>query len=92
MANLGAKNCTYLARFRYQGREFKKSLKTTNHDNARAAMHRVEDALHRLAIGLISVPDGVDPGDFIISGGTLRPAAPEPPPPKAVPALNQVIA
>jgi hypothetical protein len=85
MANLGVKNGTYLARFRYRGREYKKSLKTTSLDNARAAMHRIEDALHCLAIGLISVPDGVDAGDFVVSGATLRPAAPEPLPPRPSP-------
>jgi integrase len=71
MANLGKKKGTYLARFRFQGKEYKKSLKTTDRKAAEAAMHRVEDALHRLAIHLITVPDGVDPGDFIVSGGTL---------------------
>ncbi len=60
MANLGVKNGIYLARFRFAGREHKKSLKTSDVGNARAAMHRVEDALHRLAIGLLTVPDRVD--------------------------------
>ena len=52
MANLGKKNGIYLARFRYNGKEYKKSLKTTDHKTAEAAMHRVEDALYRLAIKL----------------------------------------
>jgi integrase len=76
MANLGKKNGVYLARFRYLGKEYKKSLKTTNRKAAEAAMHRVEDALHRLAINVLRVPDGVDPGDFIVSGGTLTAPAP----------------
>jgi hypothetical protein len=71
MANLGKKNGTYLARFRFQGKEYKRSLKTADRKAAEGAMHRVEDALHRLAIGLITVPAGVDPGDFIVSGGVL---------------------
>jgi integrase len=75
MANLGKKNGVYLARFRHAGKEFKRSLKTGDLASARAAMHRIEDALHRLAIDLISVPQGVDPGDFIVCGGTLK--APE---------------
>jgi integrase len=71
MANLGKKKGIYLARFRFQGKEYKKSLKTTDRKAAEGAMHRVEDALHRLAINVITVPEGVDPGDFIVSGGTL---------------------
>jgi integrase len=90
MANLGTKNGVYLARFRYGGREYKKSLKTTDRKAADAAMHRVEDALHRLAINLISVPEGVDPGDFIVSGGTLKRPAPAPEP-RVVPTLAAAI-
>jgi integrase len=78
MANLGQKNGVYLARFRFQGKEYKRSLRTPDRKNAEAAMHRVEDALHRLAVRLISVPAGVDPGDFIVSGGTLTSPAPAP--------------
>src|SRR5438477_8091227 len=70
MANLGKKNGVFLARFRHAGKEFKRSLKTGDLASARAAMHRIEDALHRLAIGLLVVPQGVDPGDFIVCGGT----------------------
>ena len=72
MANLGKKNGVFLARFRFQGQEFKKSLKTADPDHARAALRRVEDALHWLAIGHLTVPAGVDPGDFILSGRTLE--------------------
>jgi integrase len=64
MANLGKKNGVYLARFRHDGREYKKSLKTSDRKAA-------EDALHRLSINTLTVPPGVDPGDFIVSGGTL---------------------
>ena len=74
MANVGQKNGVYLARFRFQGKEYKRSLKTSDRKNAEAAMHRVEDALHRLAIRVIAVPEGVDPGNFIVSAG--RPSAP----------------
>ena len=74
MANLGRKGDVYVARFRYQGKEYKKSLKTTSLVDARAAMHGVEQAVHRLATGMAQVPPGVDPGDFILSGGTLKQA------------------
>jgi integrase len=81
MANLGNKNGVYLARFRYQGKEYKKSLKTTDRKAAEGAMHRVRDVLHRLTIGTLTVPEGADTGDFILSGGTSTA-----PPPKEVPA------
>jgi integrase len=86
MANLGKKNGVYLARFRYQGKEYKKSLKTSSRKAADGAMHRVEDALHRLAVHVLTVPDGIDPGDFIVSGGTLT-APPPKSPPRAVPTV-----
>jgi integrase len=72
MANLGKKNGVYLARFRFLGKEYKKSLKTTDRKAAEGAMHRVEDALHRLAINTLAVPEGVDVGAFIVSGGTRQ--------------------
>ncbi len=75
MANLGRKGECYVARFRYLGKEYKKSLKTTSLADARAAMHAVERAIHGLATGMLQVPDGVDAGDFIVSGGSLRRAA-----------------
>ncbi len=90
MANLGKKNGVYLARFRYSGKEYKKSLKTSDRKTAEAAIHRVEDALHRLAINTLAVPEGVDPGDFIVSGGTAA-AAPRIPQPRAVPTLDAAI-
>ena len=41
MANLAKKNGIYLARFRFQDKEYKRSLKTTDRKAAEAAMHRV---------------------------------------------------
>src|SRR5262245_33451572 len=90
LANLGKKNGIYLARFRFQGKEYKKSLTTSVRRDAEAAMHRVADALHRLAINILAVPAGVDPGDFIVSGGTLTaptPAAPA----RVVPTLDDLV-
>jgi hypothetical protein len=88
MANLGKKGDVYCARFRFRGREYKKSLKTKDESAARAALHLIEFTLHRLHTGQLHVPERVDPGDFVVSGGTLtepveptRPAKPPPPPP-----------
>jgi integrase len=75
MANLGKKGDVFVARFRYQGKEYKKSLKTSCLADARAALHGIERAVHGLATGMTHVPPGVDPGDFIVSGGTIKEAA-----------------
>jgi integrase len=72
LANLGKKGEVCIARFRFDGKEYKKSLKTTRKVDAESAMHSIERAIHGLATGLIEIPPGVDPGDFIRSGGTLK--------------------
>ena len=86
MANLTKKNGIYLARFRYRGKEYKRSLHTSDATDAKTAMIEIERALHRLAIHMLPMPEGVDPGDFIVSGGTLQPAEIKPPRP-ATPSL-----
>ena len=82
MANLSNKDGIYLARFRFGGKEYKRSLETTDERDARGAMHGIEAALDRLRKGG-TVPAGVDPGEFIVSGGTL--VAPSEPPKAAAP-------
>src|SRR5215469_10701026 len=72
MANLGKKGDIYVARFRFAGKEYKKSLKTSQRGDAEAAMHAVERAIHGLTTGMLQIPPGIDPGDSILSGGTLR--------------------
>ncbi len=72
MANLGQKNGVFHVRFRFQGKEYKKSLKTRNQEDAKAAVHGVEQTIHLLTIGRMELPSAVDAGKFIVSGGTLR--------------------
>ena len=72
MANLGKKGDIFCVRFRFQGKEYKKSLKTKDESAARGALHLIELTLHRLHTGQHHVPDHVDAGDFIVSGGSLR--------------------
>jgi integrase len=81
MANLGNKDSIFHVRFRFRGKEYKKSLKVRDQGAAEAALHVVELTIHRLLTGQTAVPDGVDPGDFILSGGTLQ----KPPEPRAKP-------
>ena len=71
MANLGQKDGIHNIRFRYRGKEYKRSLKVRDAEAAAAARHSVELTIHRLVTGLLQLPEGVDPGDFILSGGTL---------------------
>lgn len=83
MANLAIKNGTYVIRFRYAGKEYKRSLKTRSGSDAEAAKNSVELTIHRLLTGFLKLPVGIDTGDFIVSGGALtEPArrAEEPPP------------
>jgi hypothetical protein len=78
MANLGRKGDVFVVRFRYLGKEYKKSLKVRDPKEAEAARRLVEVVIHRLHTGQVRVPDGIDPGDFIVSGGTAtRPAVPK---------------
>jgi integrase len=74
MANLGKKGDVFVARFRFEGKEYKKSLKTSRKADADAAMLGIERAIHLLVTGTLQVPPGVDPGDFIVSGGTRQQA------------------
>ena len=74
MAHLSKKNGIYVVRFRFEGKEYKRSLKTEQERHAQAALGRVKDALHWLAINHLQVPEGVDTGEFIVSGGTLEKA------------------
>jgi len=90
MANLGRKAGIYLIRFRYEQKEYKRSLKTRDKGDAEAAKKTVELTIHRLLIGLVQMPAEVDPADFIISGGTrLRTVNQEPPP--VLPSTNELI-
>jgi integrase len=77
MANLGKKNDIFVIRFRYHGVEYKKSLKTRSLSDAQAAKNIVEQTIHRLMIGLIAIPEELDAGDFIVSGGKLQEPIPK---------------
>jgi integrase len=82
MASIDQKNGIYVVRFRHGGKQFKKSLRTSDKTDADGALHLVQHTIYRLTTGQLEVPPGVDPGDFIVSGGKLTspPPAPEPAP------------
>ena len=77
MANLGREGGIFHVRFRYDGRAVQASLKIDVRDDAEAALRTVELTINRLHVGLPAVPSGVDPGDFIVSGGTKTAEAAE---------------
>ncbi|MEN1678299.1 MAG: hypothetical protein AAGJ46_01810 [Planctomycetota bacterium] len=64
----------YRVRFRYAGQAFKRSLRTKRQRVANAAFGQVEQTLRLLELGMVSVPAGVEPGRFIVSGARLRKA------------------
>lgn len=70
MANLIQKDGIYVVRFRFESKEYKRSLKTRDKTAADAARNSVGLTIHRLLTGMLRVPHDVDPGDFIVSGGT----------------------
>jgi hypothetical protein len=85
MANLADKGGVYLARFRYRVREYKKSLKSRDTAAAKAGINIVELTIHRLLTGQLQIPADVDPGVFIVSGGTwTHPCEASEPPPAAL--------
>ena len=71
MANLGRKDNIYFVRFRFQGKEYKQSLKIRDRTEAETARRIVEVTIHRLSTRQLMVPNGVDTADFIVSGGTV---------------------
>jgi site-specific recombinase XerD len=56
-------------RFRYAGRPYKRSIKTTNPREAKAILGRVQETLMLVERGRIEIPADADPGAFILSDG-----------------------
>jgi integrase len=81
MASIDQKNGIFVVRFRHGGKQYKKSLRTSDKTDADGALHQVQHTIYRLTTGQLEVPPGVDPGDFIVSGGKLTapPLAAKPP-------------
>src|SRR5215210_4440995 len=71
-----SKSGFFRVRFRYPpkgGRKYNpsKTLKITDEGKAHAKCELVEETIRLLERGVIKVPEGIDPGEFIVSGGTL---------------------
>ena len=64
----------WLIRFRFAGRQFYRSLETTDDDRAKGIKAQVEETLDLLKRGRIALPEGAthdDAGIFILSGGKV---------------------
>lgn len=59
----------YRIRFRFQGIEFKRSIKTRNEREAETILRRVDDTIRLLERGRLELPSVADPADFILSDG-----------------------
>jgi len=68
MAHLGRKGPWFVARFTYQRKEYKRSLKTKDRADAQAALREAENRIHDLHRGKAKVPPNVDPGDYVVWG------------------------
>ncbi len=88
MANVQQKNGVFHVRFRFGGRQYKKSLKTKNRRDAQDACTLVEATIHKILTVQVKIPAGVDAGDFIVSDGTLTVPPPEQPQKPLLPSLQ----
>jgi hypothetical protein len=69
---------SYHVRFRYGGASYKRSLKTADKGTAEAALARVEELVRLLEAGRVQMPEGADPGVWIVSDDKVaRKVAPE---------------
>jgi len=55
--------------FWYGGTQFTKAAGTKDQRTAEAVKARVEETIFRLTKGYLALPDGADPGEFIVTGG-----------------------
>jgi integrase len=66
---LNEKTRRYRVRFRYAGRPFKRSLKTTDRREALDVLGRINDTIRLLEQGRLEMPSDANPGVFILSDG-----------------------
>jgi len=64
-------NGKFLILFRYGGRQYQRSLKTSRHREAMVVCGRVEETISLLERGRLEIPADADPGTFIMSDGKL---------------------
>lgn len=78
MAFLENRNGKFRLKFRFNGRQISRSLKTTNEQKAILAKGQVERNLELVSLGLLQVPDDGDVFEFFLTGksteGKLAPS------------------
>ncbi len=66
------KSGIYHAGFRFGGKAFKRSLKTSDEGKANAKLSRIEETIEMIESGRLPLPLDVDIGTFILSDGKLN--------------------
>ena len=66
MAHLETRNGWYRVVFQIKGERFAKSLSTKSEKSANACLAKVSDNLYRFELGLIDIPEGIDPLAFFL--------------------------
>jgi integrase len=82
----------YKVCFRWAGRQFKKTVRTTDPHEAEAVLRRVEETIGLAERGRLDVPPGADVATFFVSDGKLdrKPAAGPPPKPLTLAGLRDL--
>ena len=68
MAFLENRNGNYRIKFRFEGKQFSRSLKTSNGAQAQLAKGQIERNLELVSLGLLEVPDDCDVFGFFLTG------------------------
>lgn len=87
MARLQTKNGTFILKFRYKGRDYTRSLKTSDKEVATVALHEAKNVIVSLDRGWLAVPSGVLAADYIASGGHMEAIVEKP----IMPTINQAV-
>lgn len=69
MAMIEKRGKSYRIIFRHGGIRYTRSLATKDEKAARSSLARPEDRLHRMSIGSLVAPSGVDLVDFLLADG-----------------------
>lgn len=75
MASIEKRGKSYRIIFRFEGQRYTRSLHTRSEKVALGALHRLEDNLRRTELGTLTVPESVDPAEFLLSDGKVPPPA-----------------
>jgi len=59
----------YRARFRFAGREYKRSLRTSEYKEAKALLGRIDYTVRLIERGELEIPISADPATFIVTAG-----------------------